>query len=465
MLKLRSKEINQTSWFAYQLDPLPDWLVTFKTLIPEDEIIEAARPFYSEDMGRNSEDPILLTKTIFLSFLFDEKGDDKTIDALSHRLDWLQFCDLSIGDPLFDRSTLVKFRRALGPVVITVLFVSLLERLRHARLVTQEHRFFDGTPVKAAASINMYRDEIYKDPLAVIELRLQQLSTHQLELNFDQNPSPVELKKEEYAVDGREIEARRNEPMKPVADRQSAGDPDARFQRAKHGKRSELGYETFFTTDSEQLFITEVDVSAEPSQGQAILKEKLEKSQSGQTWSVDGEFTTGELLTTAKDKKVTLNTPPRPLTNKGFFPKTEFSYDEKANTYTCPGDQILSQMSQNKETGDRTYRPAEGSCAACPLKAQCTTSKTVRSITRSVHEEALSQNRKHALSQEAVMGRVLRGIVAEGKFAEAVRHGLKIMRYAGQEMAQMQATLIALILNMKRYLRVMTDIEPHQLLT
>ncbi len=462
MLKRRDKKINHVSRLAYQLEPLPEWLVTFKALIPEDQIVEAARPFYSEDMGRSSEDPVLLTKTIFLSFLFNVNGDDKTIDTLAQRLDWLQFCDLSVGDPLFERTTLVKFRRALGPVVIAVLFANLLQRLRQAKLVTQEHRFFDGTPVKAAARINMYRDEIYQDPLAVIERKLQQLSARQLTLDFDQNPSPVNLEKESYATDNQATDARRSEPMKSVADRQSKADKTARFQRAKHGKRSELGYEIFFSTDSHELFIDGVPVSAEASQGQAIFKQMLENSQPGQAWSVDGEFNTGELLTTAEEKKVTLNTPPRPVTNKGFFPKTEFSYDKKTNTYTCPGDQILGQASHSKKTGDRTYRPVEGSCAACPLKSKCTTSKTVRSITRSVHEEALNRNREHAQSQEAVMGRVLRGIVAEGKFAEAIRHGLKIMRYAGLEMAQMQATLIALILNMKRYLRIMTDLQPHQ---
>jgi hypothetical protein len=30
------------------------------------------------------------------------------------------------------------------------------------------------------------------------------------------------------------------------------------------------------------------------------------------------------------------------------------------------------------------------------------------------------------------MGKVLRGIIAEGKFAEAVRHGLKTIRYVGK---------------------------------
>ena len=55
------------------------------------------------------------------------------------------------------------------------------------------------------------------------------------------------------------------------------------------------------------------------------------------------------------------------------------------------------------------------------------------------------------------MGKVLRGIIAEGKFAEAVRHGLKTIRYVGKEMALMQSTLIAFILNIKRLLRVETQ--------
>ena len=52
------------------------------------------------------------------------------------------------------------------------------------------------------------------------------------------------------------------------------------------------------------------------------------------------------------------------------------------------------------------------------------------------------------------MGKVLRGIIAEGKFAEAVRHGLKTMRSVGKEMALLQSTLVAFILNVKRFLRL-----------
>jgi hypothetical protein len=56
-------------------------------------------------------------------------------------------------------------------------------------------------------------------------------------------------------------------------------------------------------------------------------------------------------------------------------------------------------------------------------------------------------------ARRAVLDKVLRGIIAEGKFAEAVRHGRKTMRYVGQEMARIPSMLVAFILNVKRFLR------------
>ena len=99
------------------------------------------------------------------------------------------------------------------------------------------------------------------------------------------------------------------------------------FQRGKHGKRSELGYEVFFSTDGKQLFIEDVQVSAEASQGQQIFVDKLEQSEEGQTWSADAEFATGKILNKAEEKKVMLNTPPRQATSPGKFSKAEFVYD------------------------------------------------------------------------------------------------------------------------------------------
>lgn len=461
MLRRREQTQDWISQQVYRVIPLSDELHRIKELFPEEAVMEAVRPYYSNDAGRPSEDPVLLTKTQFLSFFYDVVGDANTLDTLKNRLDWRQFCDLRLDEPLFDRTTLVKFRRSAGLVVIETLFRTFLTELVDQGLVDFRHRFFDGTPVKARAAINPYRDEVYTETLAAIEVKLQQYHAQQIAIDPTLNTTPVELTKTEYAVDNASVDARWAQEMKPVGDRQSAGDPDARFQRGKHGKRSELGYEIFFSTDSAQLFIEDVLVSADASQGQALLTEKLTQSEPGHQWSVDAEFRTGAILHAAEEARVTLNTPVQQGNGQGKkFPKTEFVYHEDTDTYTCPAQQTLAHCGTSEKTGERRYRADRGICAACPYREDCTTSKTGRTVTRNRFEAEWSRQREHARTPEAVMGKVLRGIVAEGKFAEAVRHGLKTMRYVGRSMAVLQSTLVAYILNLKRLLRVEAQATP-----
>ncbi len=454
MLMRRETTVDWISAFIYCILPLPPELQRIKELFPEEKIMEVASDYYDGEMGRPSEDPILLIKIMFLSFFYHVPGDDNTLLTLKYRIDWRQFCGLSLFASLLDRTTLVKFRRRVGSAVIDAVFEDVVQSLVHRGLINRNHRFFDGTPAQARARINPYRDEIYEEPLESIETKLEQNPPESVELAPSLNPSPVQLEKTTYPVDNSAMSTRREQPMKPVSERQSAGDPDAHFQRGKHGKPSELGYEIFFSTDSKELFIEDVDVSAKASQGQAIFAEKLDQSEPGQEWSVDAEFRTGELLKKAEENKVILNTPPRTVSSSGMFSKTEFVYQSGSDTYTCPNGQTLAHSSTNHKSGDKTYRVAKGICATCPLREQCTTSKTGRAITRSSHEAQFERQREYAKTPQAVMGRVLRGIVAEGKFSEAVRHGLKEMRYVGEEMVLMQSKLVATILNFKRFLRV-----------
>ncbi len=454
MLHRREGIRDWLSAYVYQFFPLPAVLQWIRDEFPDEELLEVARPWYDDEMGRPSEDPIMLLKLLFLSFYENVAGDEHILLTLNYRLDWRQFCGLSLFARLPDRSTLVKFRRRVGPVLIDALFEQLVEKLRHRGLIDSHHRFFDGTPATARACMNPYRDEMYEVPLAQLAAKLDQTPGPTVEITPDMNPSPVQLTKTHYPVDQQAVQQRRQTPMKPVADRQSAGDPDARFQRGKHGRPSELGYEIFFTTDAQQLFIEGVDVSAQACQGQTIFAEKLAQSDPGQTWSVDAEFSTGALLEQAEEQGITLNTPPRPLSLTGLFPKTAFVYQPDVDTYTCPDGQPLSHVSTNQKTGAKTYRPQTHTCVGCLFRTQCTTSQTERTITRSRYEDQFARQRAHALTPQAVTGRVLRGIIAEGKFAEAVRHGLKEMRYVGHIMAVMQSQLVATILNFKRLFRV-----------
>jgi transposase len=454
MLRRRELTFDWLSEHVYRVLPASSDLERLKDLFPEQTILSVVRSSYDHDQGRPSEDPVLLTKILFLSFFYGIEGDDKTLDTLTYRMDWRRFCDLPLDAVIPDRTTLVKFRRRVGLAVIEGMFQALLDDLVKRGFLDLQHRFFDGTPAKARARINPYRDDVYQESLAAIAQKMEQFHGQQLELDAALNVTPVALAKTAYAVDNTAIDARWKTPLKPVAERQSEGDPNARFQRGKHGKRSELGYEVFFATDGKQLFIEDVIVSAEASQGQQVFLDKLEQSQEGQQWSVDAEFAAGEILKKAEEKRVILHTPPRQIATHGGFPKTAFRYEAETDTYTCPHGQILGHKGTSHHKGERHYRTAPGVCAQCPLREQCTTSKTGRTVTRTPYDAQWERQREHARTPQAVMGKVLRGIIAEGKFAEAVRHGLHTLRYVGKQMAVMQSKLIALILNFKRLLRV-----------
>ncbi len=351
MLRRREGILDWLSTYVYQFFPLPPTLQRIRELFPEEYLMEVARPFYDDEMGRPSEDPIMLLKLLFLSFYDAVEGDTHILSTLNYRLDWRQFCGLSLFASVPARTTLVTFRRRVGPVIIDALFEQIVETLRERGLLDSQHRCFDGTPATARACINPYRDEIYEEPLAQMTAKLEQTPASTVDVTPEMNPSPVHLTKTNYPVDQQAVQRRRQEAMKPVSERQSAGDPEARFQRSKHGRPSELGYEIFFTTDCHQLFIEEVDVSATSCQGQALFADKLAQSEPGQEWSVDAEFSTGALLEQAEDRKVILNTPPRILSPTGLFSKTTFLYQSDLDTYLCPHGQTLSYVSTNRKTG------------------------------------------------------------------------------------------------------------------
>ncbi len=428
MLQRRDATVDWMSEQVYRVVPLSQELQQMKDLFPDQAVLDKARPFYNVDTGRPSEDPILLTKIMFLSFLYDVKGDNNTLETLTYRMDWRQFCDLSLDAPLPNRSTLVTCRRRVGLAVIEGLFHAFLDELVRQKLVDVSYRVFDGTPVKARASINPYRDEISTETQAAIAEKLDAFHAQQVEVAPALNTTPVELPKTAYSADHAAVEARRTQERLPVGERQSAGDPEARFQRGTHGTRSELGSEVFFSTDGKQRFIEHVQVSAEASQGKPQFLEKLGQSTAGQTWSVDAECADGDMLANAEEQEVTLNTPPRQVPSCGKFPKTAFEYDAETDTDTCPAKKALKHSGTSHKKGERHYRPEKGTCAACPLREQCPSFQTGRTVTRNRHEAEWERQRDHARTPEAVMGKGLRGIVAEGKCAEAVRHGLKTLR-------------------------------------
>lgn len=137
--------------------------------------------------------------------------------------------------------------------------------------------------------------------------------------------------------------------------------------------------------------------------------------------------------------------------HKGRFGKSQFTYDPESDVYECPAGAQLTQGAQSRDGDGRLYRVyATRACASCPLRSQCTTSRTGRRIKRYEGEE-LKEAMAQVLRQPAarLMYRQ-RSTLAERPFAEfRERQGLRRFRRCGLVGAGVEFALHVIAFDLK----------------
>lgn len=198
---------------------------------------EIVRPMSAQGMGRASEEPVVLTNIICWSFFAALEGDDNPLDPLTDRMDWRQCCDLPLDAALPERRPLVTCRRRVGLSVMEGMFAQFFPLWVEKERVAVKHRFFDGTPVKASASSKPSREEVETASVATMPEKGEAFHEQPITLAPSVKTTPVTFTNAASPADKAAVEARRSPALKPVGDRQAAGDPEARCQRGKHGNR------------------------------------------------------------------------------------------------------------------------------------------------------------------------------------------------------------------------------------
>lgn len=133
------------------------------------------------------------------------------------------------------------------------------------------------------------------------------------------------------------------------------------------------------------------------------------------------------------------------------YPVSAFVYESEQDRYRCPAGHYLYYHHFKKEDQLIEYRIEQASlCAQCKLRAQCTQSKTGRSVTRPLFSELVEAGREQANSQAARQDRRRRQYLLEGSFADAANnHGFKRARWRGLWRQQIQDWLIAAVQNLR----------------
>lgn len=143
----------------------------------------------------------------------------------------------------------------------------------------------------------------------------------------------------------------------------------------------------------------------------------------------------------------------------GRFSKSAFNIDLTAGKITCPAGHTTSHYKPRTDSQGRSWRKfyfPPKVCEACPLRAKCTTSKSMGRTIRLHPYEALLQAAQDYQETEDFKKRY-RGArsAVERTISHLVRHGFRQARYFGRAKVKLQVLWAAAGVNLQRLMAMM----------
>ncbi len=426
-------------------------------------------------IGRPSIDPVVFFKLQLILFFEGLRSERRLMRVVEDRLSLRWYLGYDLTEVLPDHSSLTRIRARYGLAVFRHFFEAVVEQCVAAGVVWGKELYIDSTDVDADASIASLQSRF------VVEAHLARLFDEKVEGDGDDPgaapeppPLPVMLSEEARAdlagraadrhdwigEAGRPDRAKTSGPYRRTADfRASPTDPDASPLRPT-GRGAHLGYRAHYVVDGgkARIVLTALVTPAEVQDNQPALdllwwtrfRWKLHPRQV----TGDTKYGTVENIAAIEREGIRAYVPLSEVGQRpGLFGAHAFRYDPLADSYHCPGGQVLRFLSQSDATHRRAYRAPAAACKGCSLRERCTTSPRGRRVSRSLDEVVLDRVRGYHESEDYANAMRKRRVWVEPLFAEAKDwHGLRRFRLRGLERVNIQAQLIAAGQNRKRLL-------------
>jgi transposase len=499
------------------LTPLDE--VVFTQLVPADHYLrrlKAAIDFaplrplvadcYAPEMGRSALDPVCLLKLLLLQFHYGWSDaavmqQAQVNVALRFFLDW----PLTTTPP--DPSLLTYFRQRLGPARLQRVFHEILRQARAAGLVKDRLRLKDATHVIAniavpatlqlvaqtrdqllaaaesfaPAEVAAHRQQAAEIRAATSDLpeaarllrRVEQLralvewgAAWQARLDLGAPPVLVEVYQAFVTALGlaRKVLQDR-EPHAPDQLR-SLTDPEAR--RSRHGDYYD-GYLLDVLLDADSELITAVEVL--PANGDEAVNAKTLIEQEEQAHatdiaalSIDAIGFNGPVLQALSDDptgpQLTVYVPPKPAwsATPELYQPDAFTLNDAGDELACPGGETTRTRYRDGKNHAWQYHFRASQCRACPLRAQCVTTKNQsgRQVSQNDYQAQYEAARQRATTDEYQQIRKEHPAI-ERKLNELVRwHQGRRVRYRGRLRVQVQYLVLAVVVNCKRIVRLLS---------
>lgn len=439
------------------------------------------------DIGRPSIDPVVFFKLQLILFFEGVRSERQLLRVVADRLSLRWYLGYDLTEPLPDHSSLTRLRERYGVDVFRRFFEAIVQQCDAAGLVWGRELYIDSTDVAGNAAHDSLR------PRFAVEAHLAGLfprstpgsgsdaTRHQEARECEEDaglPPPPSLPRTLTAVaqadlaavadarhdwigkDGRPDRGRTSGPYRRVADFwASTTDPDASPLRPTGGS-ADLGYRDHYVVDGgrARIILTVLVTPAEVQDNQPALdllwRTRFRWKLRPRQVTGDSKYGTTENVVAIETQRIRAFVPLSEAGRRpGQFADTEFTYDAAADVYHCPGDATLRFISQCQRTRRRVYEAPATACAACALRARCTTSRRGRRVGRNFDEEYLERVRGYHATESFAKAMRKRKVWVEPLFAEAKDwHGLRRFRLRGLAKVNSEALLIAAGQNLKRLL-------------
>ncbi len=365
-------------FYAFNLDdvvPQDHLLRDIDRLLDFTELREHLAPYYSHT-GRPSVDPELMIRMLLIGYCCGIRSERQLCYEVTMNLAYRWFCKLSITDKVPDHSTFSKNRhgRFREAEAFRFVFEQVLKRCMDEGLVGGEGFAVDASVVRADASKQKHHeddDDDWGNGSRAINEYLDALKE-------DDCSIPAERKKV------------------------SQTDPMAQWTAAPGGP-AYYAYSTNYLMDIQAGII--VDVEATPAlRTPEVWSTKTMVERVKDRFDLEPKKLIGD---TAYGTAAFLNwmvneakiEPHVPVWERGEgeddrFGRSDFTYNEETDSYTCPNGKELLRSRRNYKVPRPTpkndfinYRAAKADCSACPMKKQCCPKAAAKKLLRSIYEK------------------------------------------------------------------------------
>jgi transposase len=442
-------------------------------------------------IGRPSIDPVVFFRLQLIMFFEGLRSERKLVQMADLNIAHRWYLGYGWDEPLPDHSSLTRIRQRLGLATFQRLFEQVVDLCQAAGLVWGRELFFDGTKVRANADGDSLRPrfalaarqhvtELFAGDGAVTVATAAMETSAETPPAGDARAAPTPLPLELAPEAERELaaanqaqwkllEQHRLDPQRPpsgapsgyrrITDyRVSTTDPDA--TPLITGETLKLGYHDHYAVDggTARIIVGVLVTPAEVQDNQAFL-DVLDRARFRFHLHVkravaDSKYATGENLRALAERGIRASMPVVEYRRASpFFQQRDFTYDLTTDTYRCPHGQTLRYRGVNRQQRVRKYYAPRATCAACPLRAQCTDSTQGRIVNRPFDEDHRERARELQTTEAYKKALRKRQVWVEPLFGEAKEwHQLRRFLLRGLANVTMQALLVATGQNLKRFL-------------